>query len=238
MLTAEKLVENHPYIFHMSAPGSWPSIRRHGLLSTTALLDLFEYDPKTRRKFESCRRRNWEPINHPDHGNVMIRDQKPLSDAGLKKALPKDMSPACWYEILNSMVFFFPSRDGLEKMLNVYGELRNTVLVVNTKSLLKTNEGNIYLSPINSGFTDSRFTKNKNCKNIAYRDKNTFVRLGAEPETVRGRKRNSVVEIAAKYAIRDIIEHVERVEEIGGGKASATTWSKTQIIHDDKSRKL
>lgn len=222
MLTAEKLIKDHPYIFHMSAPGTWPSIRKHGLLSTTALLDFFEYDEETRRKIESSRRPDWVTISHPNRSNAMIRDQKPLSDCGLRKALPKDMSPACWYEILNSMVFFFPCKERLKRMLNVYRKYRNTVLVVNTKSLLKTNEQSVYWSPINSGFT-----MNKNSKNIAYRDRNTFVRLGAEVPLVRGRKRSNLVEIAVKYAVHDIADHVERVIEIGGGKAPETIWVKT-----------
>ena len=222
MLTAEKLIKDHPYIFHMSAPGSWPSIRKHGLLSTTALLDLFEYDGETRQKIESNRRPDWVTIRHPDHDSIMIRDQCPLSDAGLQEALPKDMSPACWYEILNGMVFFFPCKERLKRMLNVYREYRNTVLVVSTKSLLKTNEQSVYWSPINSGFT-----KNKNIKSIAYRDRNTFVRLGAEAVLVRGRKRSNLVEIAVKYAVHDIAEHVERVIEVGGRKASEAIWVKS-----------
>ena len=103
----------------------------------------------------------------------------------------------------------------------VYKKCRNTVLLVNTKSLLKTNEQKIYLSPINSGFT-----KNKNKKNIAYRDENTFVRLGAEPSPVKMRRRTNLVEIAVKYAVHDIVDHVERVVEIGDGRGSETIWLK------------
>ena len=32
----------YPPLYHMAAEGSWPSIQRHGLLSTSALLDLYE----------------------------------------------------------------------------------------------------------------------------------------------------------------------------------------------------
>ena len=214
MLTAQALVRNHPLIYHMSAPGSWPSIRKHGLLSTTALLDLFEYKGEPRYKIESCRRPDWVTLSHPFHDNVWIRDQWPLSDDGLRKALPRDMSPACWYKILNGMVFFFPCKERLKRMLMVYKKYRNTVLVVNTGSLLKTNEQKIYLSPINSGFTKN--------KNVAYRDKNTFVRLGEEPSSVKMRRRTNLVEIAVQYAVHDLANHVERVVEIGDGRRSET----------------
>jgi uncharacterized protein DUF7002 len=39
-----ELVETCPRLFHMAEPGSWAGIQRHGLLSTSALLDLFEVD--------------------------------------------------------------------------------------------------------------------------------------------------------------------------------------------------
>ena len=120
MLTAEALVKNSPLIYHMSAPGSWPSIRKHGLLSTSALLDLFEYEGETRYQIECCRRSDWVTLNHSVHENVSIRDQWPLSDSGLRKALPRDMRPACWYKILNNMVFFFPCKERIKRMLMVY----------------------------------------------------------------------------------------------------------------------
>lgn len=216
MLTAEALVKSSPLIYHMSAPGSWPSIRKHGLLSTTALLDLFEYEGETRYKIECCQRPDWITLNHPVHDSVSIRDQWPLSDSGLRKALPKDMSPECWYKILNNMVFFFPCKDRLKRMIMVYRKYRNTVLVVNIRSLLKTNEQKIYWSSINSGFTKNQ--------NVAYRDRDTFVRLGEAPKSMRGRKRTNVVEIAAEYAVHDLASHVLRVVEIGAGRKSEVIW--------------
>jgi hypothetical protein len=34
-----QLVTDNPVLFHMAERGSWDSIREHGLLSTSALLD-------------------------------------------------------------------------------------------------------------------------------------------------------------------------------------------------------
>lgn len=36
-----ELLRDCPVLYHMAARGSWESIQRHGLLSTSALLDLF-----------------------------------------------------------------------------------------------------------------------------------------------------------------------------------------------------
>jgi len=38
----ELLIKTFPRLYHMADRDAWPSIQRHGLLSTTALLDLFE----------------------------------------------------------------------------------------------------------------------------------------------------------------------------------------------------
>jgi len=62
----------------MAEAGSWPSIRRHGLLSTSALLDLFEVTGVERVRLESQRRPETVKIEHPEHGEALIRDQKPL----------------------------------------------------------------------------------------------------------------------------------------------------------------
>lgn len=105
-ITQEVLVSAHPLLYHMSAKGSWPSIMKHGLLSTTALLDLFEYKGEQRKKIESCQRRKWEILDHSSYGQVKIRDQRPLIRAGLSKALPDAMEPEDWYRIVNEMVFF------------------------------------------------------------------------------------------------------------------------------------
>ncbi len=41
VLTAEYIADRWPRLFHVAEAGSWPSIQAHGLLSTSALLDLF-----------------------------------------------------------------------------------------------------------------------------------------------------------------------------------------------------
>ena len=38
----DELAGKYPLLFHMAELGSWPSIERHGLRSTSMLLDLFE----------------------------------------------------------------------------------------------------------------------------------------------------------------------------------------------------
>ena len=42
MADQNKLIAQHPLLYHMAEAGAWANIRQHGLLSTTALLRLFD----------------------------------------------------------------------------------------------------------------------------------------------------------------------------------------------------
>jgi Family of unknown function (DUF7002) len=72
------LIEKYPLVYHMAAVRSWSSIQHHGLLSTTAILDLFEVKADCREAIESRKRPESVVITHPQHGTATIRDQKPI----------------------------------------------------------------------------------------------------------------------------------------------------------------
>ena len=55
-----ELLRHCPTLYHMAEGGSWPSIQRHGLRSTSALLDLFEVDGARR---EAILRRHRRPVS-------------------------------------------------------------------------------------------------------------------------------------------------------------------------------
>jgi hypothetical protein len=62
-LTTEVIATRWPRLFHMAEAGSWLAIQRYGLLSTTALLDLFEITGDDRDSIESLqsRVRSYQP---------------------------------------------------------------------------------------------------------------------------------------------------------------------------------
>jgi hypothetical protein len=49
-VTEEELVSIYPRLWHMAEDGSWPSIADNGLLSTSALLDLYGVSGKSRAR--------------------------------------------------------------------------------------------------------------------------------------------------------------------------------------------
>src|SRR3989337_250524 len=104
------LIETFPRLYHMADKNAWPSIQRHGLLSTTALLDLFGVNGVQRTALESKHRPECVNIHHPKHGAAVIRDQKPMSDKGLARCL-NGITPKEWYEILNRRTFFWLTED-------------------------------------------------------------------------------------------------------------------------------
>jgi hypothetical protein len=197
----------------MAEAGTWESIRRHGLLSTSSLLDLFEVTGTERERIESQRRPESVTITHPKHGTAIIRDQKPMREAAIASCLT-DMTPRRWYELLNRRVFFWLTRKRLLTLLNAraYKGKMHCVLTVDTARLIERHMERITLSPINSGSAlyDPR-----------PRGSRTFLRLGEYPYMerykLRGEK-DAIAELAIDYAIKDITDFVVRVDHMKGDK--------------------
>lgn len=222
-ITPAALAARYPVLFHMAEIGSWPTIAQHGLLSTTALLDLFEVKGAKRQALESSHRPDGTSITHPSHGSAVIRDQKPMDDKGLIRALGDGLTPADWYRLLNGMVFFWLDRKRLETLLGAkaYRSKRQTVLTISTARLLARHADRVMLSPINSGCT----------KPFPHpRGRDTFLPLDQYPfETwdQKRRGRDAVVELTVKHSVPDIKDVVTRVEEVGAGQQGILLWEET-----------
>lgn len=194
----EELVRRHPLLFHMAEAGSWSSIQEHGLLSTTALLDLFEVEDIDRPRMESEWRQNSISIKHPVHGNAIIRDQKPMPPSKLASNLV-DMTPQEWYEFLNRKTFFWANWNRLANLLNAnaYRHRPHSVLFVDTAALLTRHAHRVSLCAINSGFV----------YHGGKRGRGTFKEIANFPNA------NRVWELAVEYSVPDIADLVVRVED-------------------------
>ena len=151
-LTAELLVERYPRLYHMAEAGSWPSIEKHGLLSTLALLDLFEVDRVLRDEIETRKRTESVEIRHPAHGSAWIRDNKPINETVLRRTLV-GMSESEWYRTLNSRVFFWLSEKRLDRLRNAppYRGRLHDILTLDTALLLQQHGTRVELAHLNSG---------------------------------------------------------------------------------------
>lgn len=214
MSNQELLVQLYPRLYHMAHEGAWPSIERHGLLSTTALLDLFGVNGARREQLESSRRSKSEEINHPTHGRALLRDQIPLNETKLLKALQDDLTPPEWYRLLNRKVFFWgpESRLGILRSAREYGADRQTIIVVDAAQLLARHAHRVLLCHMNSGTTQP----------MAFpRGLRTFLPIEEYPVAERRKKygiKSAVAEVTVDYAVPDLREFVVEAYETGGGR--------------------
>src|SRR5436305_14042904 len=105
-VTPAELAKHYPRLYHMADHGSWDGIQRHGLLSTEALVDLFEVAAENRDEILTRQRTSPAIIHHPKHGTAVVRDQKPLNRRKLEGCLNGCSFPQ-WLQMLNSRVFFW-----------------------------------------------------------------------------------------------------------------------------------
>ena len=150
----ERLAGRYPVLYHMAEDGSWESIRRIGLLSTSALLDRFEVEGERRYAIESTRRPEIVTLEPPERGTALVRDNKPMQEKALERCLHR-MTSCEWYEHLNRRVFFWVERKRLLRLLGAraYRDRAHLVLEVDAAAMLRRHAQRVTLSPINSGAT-------------------------------------------------------------------------------------
>jgi hypothetical protein len=204
----------------MAEAGSWTSIRGFGLLSTTALLDVFDIAGEERISIESRRRCESAVISKYGRAAI-IRDQKPLSESALERCL-EGMTPAAWYQLLNSKVFFWLTESRLNRLLRARGnrDRIQTVIIVDTRELLTRHASRTSLSALNSGSTLHRPMP---------RGLKTFTSIEEYPfevrRTIRGRA-EAIAELAVDYSVPDISELAIEVTERQNGVVLRTLYRK------------
>ena len=217
----DMIAELYPRVYHLTHVDNWALIQRIGLLSASALLDLFGIDGEARRALESSNRRELVPIRSDEYGVAILRDQKPMDDRGLERALTDGIRPEEWYEIVNKHVFFWVDRGRVDRLLGAraYRNERHALLVARTRDLLDRHSARTVLSPLNTGAT----------KPMPHpRGRNCFVPLSSYPFAHWKQKRNvrdAVVELAIRGAVPDLMEVLERVSIVGRGEAEQVIWS-------------
>jgi hypothetical protein len=197
-LTPGYITERWPRLYHMAEAGSWPSIERHGLLSTTALLDLFEISGPRREAIESARRPESVKITHPLHGEVWIRDNKPINETVLRRTLVGVSEPD-WYRELNGRVFFWLTRDRLERLRGAppYRDREHDVLTIDTDRLLKAHGQRVELAHLNTGAVHPSANYPRGA--------GTFRRIDGYPwnERLRVARNEPIVELTVPYSVPD-----------------------------------
>jgi hypothetical protein len=187
----------------MAEAGSWDSVQRQGLLSTSALLDLFEVSGDERAVLEAARRPESVEITHVAHGSAWIRDNKPINETVLRRTLV-GMSEADWYRTLNGRVFFWLTEDRLNRLRNAppYRERSHDILTLDTRALLAALEDVVELAHLNSGAVHPGANYPRGV--------GTFRRISNYPWRERARlaPAEPIVELTVPYALRNVTDYV------------------------------
>lgn len=216
------LLQRCPTLYHMAESDSWESIRKEGLLSTSSLLTLYKVEGERRQAIEGAHRPDSISIRRLRLPVAVVRDQKPMSDAGLLRALQGDLTPEAWYRLLNERVFFWLTKERLFRLTNAaaYRDRAHDVLELDSALLVQDYKDQITLSPINSGCT----------KPFPHpRGRGTFQPIATYPFAEWRKKRtveNSVVELCVSDGVREVTRYVRRVVSLKGTKEVRTIYKK------------
>jgi hypothetical protein len=223
-MTEAELVTTFPCLYHMAEADAWPSLRTHGLESTSALLDRFGIVGEPRRPYESQRRSTALPLMHPQWGTLVLRDQRPMVESLLVKCLV-GMTPAEWYRLLNRQVFLWPTRERLNRLLGAkFNRTRpHCVLTFDTAALLRQHGPAVRLSPLNSGCTRPPLP----------RGQDTFLPIADYPfaERCRRRKRTAAIaEVTVNGRVAPLESVLLRVERYVGVEVETILWERTTNV--------
>ncbi|MCO8161105.1 hypothetical protein NJC38_02925 [Pseudomonas sp. 21LCFQ010] len=207
----DKLIERYPRIYHMAERGTWESIKQRGLMSTSAVLDHFSVAGSDRARFESEHRLMKMGVRAGDPSDIMLRDQKPMPEERLLRAIVDGTSPREWYELINNKVFFWAQEERLHVLLGArdYKSLEHDVLTLDSASFIPAYAEKIWLCHMNSGNTWPMPHR---------RGRGIFCRIPDYPTKPSGAPVKEVVELVADYAVPDIERFVIEVRRMRGSE--------------------
>ena len=200
-----------PTLYHLTQTENWPSIERHGLLSTQALLDLARLEGIDRERVGHQHRA--ERVLLPN--GVIISDQKPMPPTALKRCL-HTMTPEEWYTLLNSKVFFWLDTERLSRLRRVYRAQPQILMSIDTPRLLARYAERVTLTPINTGNARRQPAQRGMCTFVPYK---TWLESGwtSETEALHTHPRlrsHPPAELTVAYAVPDVMEFVVSVRRL------------------------
>jgi hypothetical protein len=196
-MSRDEFTDAYPTLFHITLAQDLKQVLRHGLLSTSALLDRCEVNGEQRFNIESCQRPRSVPISHSVHGEFLINDQAPMNAAALSKCLI-DLSPEQWCRSLNRRVFFWPTQGRLAKHIGARLAAGRPKIVFSFKarSVFDVLDFDSFeFSAINSGNT---------MRKAAPRGSATFLKASDYPFQERRKSRglgDAIAEVTYPYAV-------------------------------------
>lgn len=207
----DKLIELYPRVYHMAERGAWDSIRTRGLMSATAVLDHLAVGDGERAQYESEHRGQKMDVKAGDPSNIVLRDQKPMPEDRLVRALMGGTTPRQWYELINGKVFFWAEEKRLHGLLGArdYRKLEHDVLTLDSSTFIPAYAESIWLCRMNSGNTWPMPHR---------RGTDIFCKIADYPVKRSGKPVKGVVELVVDYAVPNIADYVVEVRRMQGSE--------------------
>src|SRR5262249_21148967 len=155
VVNIDHLLALYPRLYHMAQEGSWPAISRHGLMTTSQLVDSSAVPAAARVAITGQRRTRSPAIECDGLGTVVIRDQAPLRELSPTTSLTDARRVEGWLTFLTTRVFFWlpPDRPTEPPRARRYRNQAHDVIMFATASLAAAHADRICLSAINTGAT-------------------------------------------------------------------------------------
>lgn len=132
-------------VFHIAEADNWPSIQRDGLLSAQALFERAGSRVEDRAAIQKHR-----PVRAVLGDGTVIRDQSPMPPSALEPCL-RGITPAQWYVLLNSKVFFWFDEERVTRHLHACRRTAQVVLTIDAEALLARHAARACVAPFNTG---------------------------------------------------------------------------------------
>ena len=220
-MNVSEFTERYPRVFHMAADGSWPSIQEYGLLSTLALVDLYEPTTALADAILTAVRRRSYVLSREGLPDATVRDQLPLKF--LRACLLPGTTEQEFLDELNGRVFFWLTAERLDRLLQAkaYRSQAQTILTIDTAQLLDAHP-NADIAPYNTGSV--------HVPTAPPRGRETFQPLERYPFEFWARKRgnsgDAAVELTIPYAVPAISDYVISVERWDGSEMSEVLFAR------------
>ncbi len=220
-MNAQVFAQARPRLFHFTAAGAWSTLREHGLLTTACLLKRTCLDSEeSRREIASRRQLGNISLEVPGLGTVIVRDQRPLNQAGLVKALPQGFEPQRWIDLLNARIFLWTRKQDCMKLVNAtLCRGRGTLLELETSSLIDAYETYIELTTFNVGYA---------LRKPKARSLESFVSFASYPSS----ELHTIRELTIKRSVKDLQRYVLAVKE--WNESGSSTYTQIRLPHDGR----
>lgn len=199
------------YIYHLAEAANWPSIEKHGLLPAQGLIDRSGIKGRARARLLGNQRKQHLVLA----GGYEIRDQRPMPWEALSACLI-GMTPAAWYRLINTHVYFWLDHARLNRQRAACGGRRQVVLVIDAEALVARYGRRAALTPINTGHARRRPAARGAATFVPYEAwlatgwTSEAAALGREPRPSSHRP----AELAIAGSIPDVARYLVRVVEL------------------------